>query len=452
MTILGFLLLIILFLSFFIYCSWLNPDDITLVYMTGHSITFSPALLILGFVLVGLCIGYGAHIYSVLTHGVKHWRRDRIEKKGKEIGAIYREGVGRLLSGDLKKARALLEKALERDPKGIDALIALANVQLQDGEGNEAVKLLLKAQDIDGKNLEVLFKLAATHQELENTADAIEAYRSIIALEADNRKALRSLRDLHIASGDWKEAFDLQKRVIKVAQKSKRLEAEKALFANLRYEVARMLLESGEADKALAELQDLVKEAPGLAPTHVSLGDAQKLVGRGSDAVHTWQEGYQKLGRSIFLSRLEDYYMDAEDPASLLSFYRDATSKKSDDMLLRLFFGKFCLRLEMVEEAIDQLFTVESSGIESSQLHFLLGEAYRRRDRVSDAVEEYKRALGTNKHLRLGFVCDHCGKAYEEWQSRCQECGNWGGLSLINRQLFREARPVEVREIHHGER
>jgi len=452
MTILGFLLLIILFLSFFIYCSWLNPDDITLVYMTGHSITFSPALLILGFVLVGLCIGYGAHIYSVLVHGVKHWRRDRGEKKNKEVGAIYREGVGRLLSGDLKKARTLLEKSLERDPKGIDSLIALASVQLQDGEGDEAVKLLKKAREIDGKNLEVLFKLATTYGAMDNTAESIEAYRAILDLEAGNRKALRSLRELNMANGQWTEAYELQKRVIKVAQKSKRLGAEKQLFANLRYEVARQRLENGEADKALSEFQDLVKENPELIPAQVSLGDAQKAQGRGADAVRSWQEGYQKHGRSIFLSRLEDYYMDAEDPATLLSFYREACSQKPDDMLLRLFFGKFCLRLEMVEEAIDQLFMVESSGIESSQLHFLLGEAYRRRDRIEDAVEEYKRALGTNKHLRLGFVCEHCGKAYEEWQSRCQDCGNWGGLSLINRQLFREARPVEVREFHHGER
>jgi len=452
MTILGFLLLIILFLSFFIYCSWLNPDDITLMYWTGKSITFSPALLILGFIMVGLCIGYGAHIYSVLVHGVKHWRRDRSEKKTKEIGSIYREGVGRLLSGDLKKARTLLQKALDRDPKGIDSLIALASVQLQDGEGEEAVKLLARAREIDGKNLEVLFKLATTYQELDDTEKAIEAYRAILALEADNRKALRSLRDLHITAGEWDQAFDLQKKILKVVQKSKRLGEEQKLFANLRYEVARLQLENGAADKALGEFQSLVKEAPELAPAVVSLGDAQKTLGRGADAVRTWQEGYQKLGRSIFLTRLEDYYMDAEDPASLLTFFRDAVSQKPDDMLLRLFFGKFCLRLEMVEEAIDHLFMVESSGIESTQLNFLLGEAYRRRDRIEDAVEEYKRALGTNKHLRFGFVCDHCGKAYEEWQSRCDQCGNWGGLSLINRQLFREARPVEVREIHHGER
>lgn len=452
MTILGFLLLIILFLSFFIYCTWLNPEDITLVFWVDHSITFSPAILILGFVLVGLVIGYGAHIYSVLTHGFLHWKRERGEKKNKEIGTIYREGVSRLLSGDLKKARTLLQKALDRDPKRIDSLIAMASVQLQDGEGTEAVKLLLKARELDDKNLEPLFKLATTYEELDRIEEAREAYQAILAQEPGNRKALRSLRALAMKGSEWAEALDLQKRILKVAQGSKRIEEEKQLFANLRYEVARLQLEEGHPEKALGEFQDIAKEMPEFTPAKVSIGDAQRALNRGDEAVRTWQDGYQKLGRSVFLTRLEDYYMEAEDPATLLSFYRAAINEKQDDMVLRLFFGKFCLRLEMVDEAIDQLFTVESSGVESTQLNFLLAEAYRRRDRLDDAIDEYQRALGTNKHLRLGFICDHCGETYQEWQSRCNACGTWGNLSLINRQLFREARPLDIREIHHGER
>ncbi|TYO96621.1 lipopolysaccharide biosynthesis regulator YciM [Geothermobacter ehrlichii] len=452
MTILGFLLLIILFLSFFIYCSWLNPEDITLYYWPDHSITFSPALLILGFVLVGLVIGYGAHIYSLITHQLKHWRRDRNEKKAKEIETIYREGVSRLLSGDLKKARTLLQKALDRDPKRVDTLIAMANLELQDGQGEAAIKLLSQAWQIDPKNLEPLFKLASTHEEMGNIDQARAAYQEILALEAGNRKALRSLRSLAMKEGNWEEALELQKRVIKVAQGSSRLDEEKKLLSRLRYEVARGRLEAGKADEALGAFQELVKEQPDFVPARVSLGDAQLALNRSDEAVQTWQEGYRKLGRGVFLSRLEDHFMGVEDPASLLAFYRAEVEKQPDDMMLRLFFGKFCLRLEMVDEAIEQLQTVENAGVESSQLNFLLGEAYRRRDRLPEAIEEYQRALGTNKHLRLGYVCDNCGTPSEEWHSRCDSCSTWGSLSLINRQLFRDARPLEVREIHHGER
>ena len=123
-----------------------------------------------------------------------------------------------------------------------------------------------------------------------------------------------------------------------------------------------------------------------------------------------WQEGYRRLGKSVFLSRLEDFYMEAEDPATLLSFYRSAVMDREDDLILRLFFGRLCLRLEMVDEAFEQLHAVENAGVESPQLHFLLAEAHRRRNRIDESVKEYKKTLGVNSRLRLGYICEQCGE------------------------------------------
>ena len=97
-------------------------------------------------------------------------------------------------------------------------------------------------------------------------------------------------------------------------------------------------------------------------PARVSLGDAYRAQGRSEEAVRIWSEGYQELGKSIFLSRLEDIYMAAEDPATLLSFYRSTLLERGDDLMFRLFYGKFCLRLEMVEEALEQLSEIEKTG------------------------------------------------------------------------------------------
>lgn len=447
-----FLLLTALILAFFIYFDKLNPEEITIYYLKGESLTLSVPILIIAAITLGLLVGYGAHVINLMLHGFKHWRVDRQEKRAKEIATLYRDGVTRLLSGDLKKAHALLQKALDRDPKRIDTYLALANVQLQEGDQDAALQLLAKARQLEPKSLEVLFKLAATNEEIGRQDAAEETYDAILAIDSDNRKALRSLRDLAMRSGNWRDALERQKKVLKVAAGKSRIEDEKQKLLALRYEVARLDLDEGKGDAARSELASLVKDAPDFLSARVTLGDAQKATGRGKEAVGTWQEGYRKFGKSIFLARLEDYFMDAEDPASLLSFYRQELVQNADDMLLRLFYGKFCLRLEMIEEAIEQLFTVENSGVESSQLSFLLAEAYRRRDRMDDAIAEYQKALGVNKHLRLGYSCDECGAKVEDWQSRCQSCGSWGSFSLLNRQMFREARLLEVREIHHGER
>jgi lipopolysaccharide biosynthesis regulator YciM len=452
MTFMSFLLLIILFLAFFIYFSGLNHQDITIFYLPDHSITHSVAIVVVGCILFGLVLGYLAHLYGTVSHLLKHWKRDREEKKSREVAAIYREGVGRLLSGDVKKAHTLLQKALDRDPSRVEAHIAMANVHLQEGEPKEGVASLLKAKSIDPGSLEVLFKLASTYEEMKLAEEAAATFQEILNTDGNNRKAMRSLRDLHIKHDRWKEALDLQKKIIKASSGTRRQEEEKQKILFLRYEVAKQALAAGQIDQARTEFKEIIKEAPDFVPARVSLGDAFQNQGSLDDAARVWQEGYRVLGKSIFLSRLEDLYMEAEDPATLLSFYRSAVMEKNNDLILRLFFGKFCLRLEMVDEALEQLYAVENAGVDSPQLHFLLAEAHRRRNRLDESIKEYKKSLGENQRLRLGYICDHCGETSEDWESRCPACNTWGSLSLAGERIIQNAPVVQMREIHHGER
>ena len=313
--------------------------------------------------MIGLLLGNGVHIFSLIGHSLTHWRRDRKEKKTQEVGTIYREGVGRLLSGDVKKAHTLLQKALDKDPVRIETYIAMASVHLQEGQNEEGINLLLKAKNIDPKSLEVHFKLATTYEEIGQDEEAAEAYRSVLAIEKDNRKAMRCLRELHVAHGRWDDAFELQKRVLKVGVGSNRLDEEKEKLPSLRYEVARMALEGGDIDKAKSELKEIIKEDSDFVPARVSLGDTYLQQDRVDDAVKVWQEGYMALGKSVFLSRLEDLYLNAEDPSTLLNIYKSFVDQRENDMVLRLFYGKLCLRLEMVDEALEQLDRAEEHAV-----------------------------------------------------------------------------------------
>jgi lipopolysaccharide biosynthesis regulator YciM len=447
-----FLAVFIAFVFVFLYFWGINPGDVTIYLTSDQSLTQPIPIMIVGAIMAGLVIGYGFHMLSLLAHGVHHWRFNRKDKKGRETTSIYREGVGRLLSGDIKKAKALLQKALDRDPSRIETYIALASAHLQEGASQEAVNLLRKARDIEPRNLEVLFKLASTYEETNYHEEARQAYKEILAVEKDNRKAIRTLRDLHIRHERWQEALDLQKRLLKAGPSSERLEEEKKKQLYLRYEVARKALGEGQTDQAKAEFKEIIKQAPDFTPARVSLGDAYQSQKRPDEADRVWQEGYQDLGRSVFLSRLEDLYMEAEDPTTLLSFYRSAILEREDDLMLRLFFGKLCLRLEMVDEALEQLYAVENAGVDTPHLHLLLAEAHRRRSRIDEAIGEYKKALGVDSRISLGYVCDTCGESSVEWLSRCPECGTWGSFSRADRQLIRNARPVEARAIYHGER
>lgn len=443
----------VIFAFCFLYFWGINPGDMTVYYSAGESLTFPTPIIIIGAILVGLLLGNGLHILSIIGHSFSHWRRDQSQKKAQETNAIYREGVGRLLSGDLKKAKGLLNKALARDPKRVDTLIALTSLAEQEGNSAEGLELLRKASEVDPKSLEVLFKTAAIQEETGKEDDAMASYQALIAREKDNRKALRSLRDLYIKHDRWQDALESQRKVLKVGPGANRVAEEKELLLYLRYEVARQAISNGSPDEAKSELKDIVRQEADFTPAQVSLGDAYVAMNRGDDAVKTWQEGYKKLGKGVFLERLEDYFMEREDPSSLLNFFRSQVLEQGDDLIFRLFYGKLCLRLEMVDEAREQLQAVESSGVESSQVHLLLAETYRRSRETDQAINEYQQALGISKRLHLNFICEKCQHTAPEWNSRCPSCGKWNTASLADRKVIQEARPLALSTmvIHHGE-
>lgn len=453
MTFMAFMLMLILFGVFFLFFWNLNPHDVTLYLFGNQEVTYPVAFVVVGGILIGLIIGFGAHIYSSLMTTWKHWKRDRGEKLNREIGAIYREGVDSLLSGDLKKARTLLQKALDRDPRRVETYIALASLHSQEGTPAEGLALLRKARDLDPQSHEVLFKVAALQEEQGQDEGAIATYQEIVGRERDNRKALRSLRDLYIKHRRWKDALDAQRQIFKAGPDTSRLAEEKEKLQYLRYEVARLALSEGAVDLAKSELKDLIRQMPEFTPAWVSLGDALAAQGRGDEAIKTWQDGYVAQGKSIFLSRLEDYFMNREDPSSLLSFYRNILLERSHDLMARLFYGKLCLRLEMVEEALDQFQAIEGAGLETRQVHMLMAETHRRRNRLHDAIAEYQKALGIGSKLTLSYVCDDCGTLSAEWDSRCPACGRWGTISLVDRKALLEARPLDLNRmvVHHGE-
>ncbi len=441
MTLMAFLLVVIMFLAFFVFFSGINPQEMTIFFTPDSSITYPVTVVVIGCILVGLFIGYGFHIFGTLSFGLRSWLRSRNEKKVKEIDSVYREGVGRLLSGDIKKARNLLQKAIDKDPNKIEGYIALASVASQEGDLQEAVSLLRKAKSINGKSLEVMFKLAATYVEQDQDDAACKEYEEILEQEKDNRKAIRSLRDLHMKHGRWEEAMELQKRLLKAGLSGNRVQEEKEQMLSIRYEVAKQKLAQGECDQAITALKQIIKENPSFVAARVTLGDAYLQCDNKTEAAKIWQSGYEELGRSVFLSRLENFYISQEDPKTLLSFYSSAISARSNDLVLRFFYGKLCLRLEMVDEALEQIYVVENSAPDFPQIHLLLAEAHRRRNRIDEAIEEYQKALGVDNQLSLGYVCDKCGKRNIEWQSRCDACGTWGSYSIAFRKL------VENREV-----
>ena len=254
------------------------------------------------------------------------------------------------------------------------------------------------------------------------------------------------LRELYRRQGAWRDALEIQRTYQKLLPAERQApEVERLLF--LRHECARLSLALGATEKSAAELREIISEKPTFIPASVSLAEALKMDGKVDEAANLLKKAFQELRHPIFLIKLEDLYFSQEDPdtiAALVNFYKRSVLENPHDLIIRLFYGKLCIRMLMADEALIHLKAIVESGVDFPSLHILLAEAYRRTDDLAEAGKEYRKALGIGKTHRIPFECRVCGHEQTEWTSFCPSCGTWDSFAMKACAELDAAKPFET--------
>ena len=411
----------------FSYFAFYNHGTISLTVWQGKTVE----LPVVGLVL--LSIGLGAAIVFALL-AVRGIRRsfDNLQvsmKKRRRAKAeeLYNRGVDAHLSGKMRLAVKLLEEAVEKDTEFLLPFFRLGTVYLALGEHRKALELHEKALEAHPGNLRVLLFLVDDHLAAGQLTEAAEVLKMIIRKDDSNQTALEALRNIQEQQGDWDGAVETQRRFIKAAGRD---DGSRDRLLGLRYQVAAEHLEKGDMDKAVKTLRDLLKEAPDFVAATVALGEAWIRSGRVDEGLKVLTDGYLRHRNPVFLQVMEEKLIKRENPRKLIETFRSMLDGSPEDVFLNLFYGKICLRLEMVDEGYMALKKVEASGYESPLTHALLGEMSARRERYEEAIEEYGRYLDMSDGLHPRFICGNCQNTVDGWESRCESCGLWNSFSL----------------------
>jgi tetratricopeptide (TPR) repeat protein len=107
------------------------------------------------------------------------------------------------------------------------------------------------------------------------------------------------------------------------------------------------------------------------------------------------------------------------------------------------FYARLCLKLEMIDEAIDVLKTLAEEK-EFRGLHRAMAEAYIHRGKFEDAVKEFLQAFPMSQ-VYLPFYCVKCQAVKEEWTDFCETCYSWNTVNIRQDGLFfQEAENLRV--------
>jgi tetratricopeptide (TPR) repeat protein len=231
----------------------------------------------------------------------------------------------------------------------------------------------------------------------------------------------------------WEEAIRIQKTILKLT-KGKRAEEEETLFyLGLKYEHARDLLNRGNEkglQDALKEAKEIIREEKTFQPGFLLLGDIYLRMGRWASAGKVWGKSFARFKSIVFILRLEELYLGREDPSTLLRIYQRALKQNPEHWEIAFFYAKLCLRLEMLDEALEEIDEISLRIKDFPALHRLLAEIYLHKKDFSRAAQEFEKTFELTGTSYIPFVCTSCERESREWIAYCPQCGQWGTYTI----------------------
>ncbi|MCJ7500411.1 tetratricopeptide repeat protein [bacterium] len=420
-------IVVLIIVILFSYFAFYNHGTTNLTVWQGKMVE----LPIVGLVLLSMGIG-AAIVFALLAiRGIRrsydNFQVSMKKRKRAKAEELYNRGVDAHLSGKMHQAVKLLEEAVAKDTEFLLPFFRLGTVYLALGEFQKALQLHEKALEAHPGNLRVLLFLIDDYLAAGQLTEAVGVLNKILAKDDSNRTALVALRDIQEKQGDWEGAVETQRKFIKAAGKEPESQSH---LLGLRYQVAAGYLDDGDAERAVKTLRDILKESPDFAAATVALGEARIRSGKVDEGLKVLTEGYSRHHNPVFLQVMEEKLIKRENPRKLIETFRGLLDSAPEDVFLNLFYGKICLRLEMVDESYMALKKVESTGYDSPLMHALLGEVNARRERYKEAIEEFGLYVDLSDGLHPRFICGNCHHTVDGWASRCDSCGLWNSFAL----------------------
>jgi lipopolysaccharide biosynthesis regulator YciM len=427
---LGFLFIVMVF---FLWLSFDNPMGVGEFRFFGKTISTNLSTLMISSFVLGAMLVFIGTLARDAKQAIEDYLKSRQRRKGESVKEELNKGMDVFLRGDLAKAKAHFIEVLKRDPMQIDLYLRLSEIALREGHDQDALHWLGRAELIDMRNIDILIRQAAVYQRMKRFDEAIRVLNRAIGLDEANLKGQKSLRQIYLDSRRWEEAIRIQRSILKFT-KGKQAEEEETLFyLGLKYERARDLLSRGgeqNLENALKEVKEIVRERKTFQPGFVLLGDIYLQMGRWASAGKVWGKSFTRFKSIVFILRLEELYLDREDPSTLLRIYQRVLERDPENWVLAFFYAKLCLRLEMLDEALEEINEISFRVKDFPALHRLLAEIYLHKEDFGRAAQEFERTFELSGTSHLSFFCTTCERESKEWIAYCPQCHQWSTYTI----------------------
>lgn len=393
------------------------------------------ALVLALFLAAGVAMTLAAGITREASRLMAERRRRRASKRYEEIDEEYSRGLAAVLEGREDEALKHFRAVLERDSRHFNTLLKIGDILRAQDKHDDAIEFHRKAHHLKEGDTRPLYALVDDYEAKGDMERARAVLGRIIAIKKHSPSAWRKLRELHIKERRWAKALDAHEKVEKYAASAGLRDGSEHRFAvGIRYEMGAEDLVGGKFKDAAAAFRRVLKDDPTFVPAHVRLGEALRAQGLEREAVDAWFLGFEATGSPVFLMVLEEHYLQSEQPLAAIEALKRCVAKARKDTIPRFFLGKLYFRLEMLDDALSVLTSLEGRASYAPSLHYLLGRIHERRKHWPQAASEYRRVIKELELVQLDYRCGACRQTFMEWSDRCTSCGEWNTVGVNFRE------------------
>ncbi len=417
--------ILVLFLAGLSLFAVYNKESITVTIPFSDSYEVPKFALVLFSLAVGGLVSLIFFAVRDTKRFIDNWQYQKKQRQDIKVQGLYSKAVNAILAHNEEAAREALEGILAEEPDHIDALLRLGDIYAAQEDFQKANSYYQKAKMINPKNLETLF---AIERLLENTtrwSDAVKYIEEILEIDDDNLSAMYRKRDILEKQGRWDDLVYLQKAILKNEHSEKDKRREQQNLIGYKYEYGRHSLETNQMEKAKKAFKTVLRIDKDFVPATLGLAEVMLREGESEEAINLLEKSYENTSSKIILARLEDLLISLGEPARLIAIYKGGISRNPDDPVTKFFLGKLYYRLEMIDDAFETFYGMDTLGMAYPELHQLLGNIYLRRNQPEKAAVEYRLVINARKPLLLGYCCSKCRSSSAEWSGRCSVCKQW---------------------------
>lgn len=375
--------------------------------------------------------------------GQERAARHKDQQKGNQQqgSAFCFRGLNFLLSDEPDKAIEAFIHAVRINSETVEIHLSLGNLYRARGEVGRAIRIhqnIIARPDLsDANHTAALFALAEDYRQGGFLDRAVDAYRRVLAVDPQHRKALAGLQMLHEREARWDLALEVLRSCERVSgQNDPRRKAHLLLHHGLEQQEKREKSKEGKPESLFDVIQPFlsaIKVYPGCVEAYRLLGEAQLAAGKPRDAIKSFLAVRKNRPSHFFLlvNTLRKAYDLMEDAEGFHKCMMEAVQAPSATARLVVGWSQILEEQQHLEEAIRVLRQGVTQHPGSTalvrQLLLLLGRTKQTEEALA-VVDQHLDGLLSRQPV---FQCTQCGFKSQDISWKCPQCHVWDTMEPL---------------------